>query len=429
MDLAAAGLKQQPFPTHGQPLAVLSYESERAALEVLNDTYVNRTGLSLLQGPALSGKSTLIRNFISTLHEDCECALVDGQGLNTTNLLLGILRQFGYTLETNSANELLGMVRVFATQQAASHESPMLIIENTHEMNPSALRALCELADIRVRNGSALKIVLVSDRSLGEIIKAPAMESIASRLLHDFHLRPMSQAEAKEYLRSKLRVAGSDYPDFVFPDAVCARLWTASGGWPGIMDRLALLALAGAKTLPVAVGDVEQPALPSGTWNDAEFALAEPDPDPAAAPAAPRLVVTNNGSVIADIKMEKPRTLVGRSEHNDISIGSRFVSRHHTLFVRHGATTFLMDLNSTNGTFVNAKRVSNHILLHRDVIMIGHHKIKFHDPHATTRGTLDGPEFADTAIIKTLDDMRTLLAQENTAILPATTEDLPTIQS
>jgi len=429
MDLAAAGLRQQPFPTHGQPLAVLSYEAERAALEVLNDTYVNPTGLSLLQGPALSGKSTLIRSFIATLHEDCAFALVDGKGLNTTNLLLGVLRQFGYSLETSSTNELLGMVRVFATQQAASHEPPMLIIENTHEMNPSALRTICELADIRVRNGSALKIVLVSDRSLGAIIKAPAMDSIAKRLLHDFHLRPMSQAEAKEYLYGKLRGAGSDYPDFVFPDAVCARLWTASGGWPGILDRLALLALARAETLPVAVANIEQPALPSGTWNDADIVLAELDPDPSAAPAAPQLVVTNNGDIVADVRIEKPRTLVGRSEHNDIAISSRFVSRHHAMFVRHGATTFLMDLNSTNGTFVNAKRVSNHVLLHQDVVTIGHHKIKFNDPHATTRGTLDGPEFADTAIMKTLEDMRTLLAQENTAILPTPTEDLPTIQS
>jgi pSer/pThr/pTyr-binding forkhead associated (FHA) protein len=85
-----------------------------------------------------------------------------------------------------------------------------------------------------------------------------------------------------------------------------------------------------------------------------------------------------------------------------------------------------MDLNSTNGTFVNSRRISNHVLIHDDVVKIGHHTIKFKDPHATKRGTLDGVEFADTAIMKTLDDMRKLLAQENTDILPAAKEDLPT---
>ena len=86
----------------------------------------------------------------------------------------------------------------------------------------------------------------------------------------------------------------------------------------------------------------------------------------------------------------------------------------------------MMDLNSSNGTQVNSRRVSNHVLIHDDVITIGHHHIKFYDPHATSRSPLDGLEFADTTIMKTLDDMRKLLAQENTALLPALTEDLPT---
>lgn len=427
MDLGAAGLTQQPFPTHGKPSAILTYGAERAAREVLENTYSSPTGLSLLQAPALSGKSTLIRSFIDSLHEDCAVAVVDGKGLNTTNLLISILRQFGYNLELSSNNELLGLVRIFALQQAESHEAPLLIVENTHELNPSALRTLCELADLRVRMGSALKIVLVSDRSLNPIINAPAMRSLASRVVHDFHLHPLTQDEAKNYLHTKLRAAGSDYPDFVFPGAVCTELWKASGGWPGILDRLALLALARAESLPVSVENVERPAVPTDTANEEELALAERDF--AIVPGAPQLVITNSGSVIGELKMEKPRMLIGRSDHNDIAIGSRFISRHHALLVRHGSATFLMDLNSTNGTFVNAKRVSNHVLAHDDVITIGHHKIKFHDPDARTRGNLEGAEFADTAIMKTLQDMRQLLAQENTELLPTASEDLPTIQT
>ena len=427
MDLGAAGLSEQPFPTHGKPLTIVSYASKVAAVEMLHNTREHPTGLSLLQGPTLSGKSTLIRTFIESLPEDCSAAVIDGKGLNTTNLLISVLRQFGYDLELSSANELLGLVRVFALQQTASHESPLLVIENAHELNPSALRALCELAELRVRATSALKLVLVSDRSLQPIMASQAMAAMAKRLVHDFHLRPMNRDETRHYLHSKLRAAGSDYPEFVFPDVVCRDIWSASAGWPGIADRVALLALAQTATLPVAVMDVEHPTLPSGTWTGEGHTNIEPDE--LIPPAPPRLIVSNNGSVMQDLSMDKPRALIGRSEHNDISINSRFVSRHHALLVRHGTATFLMDLNSTNGTFVNSKRVSNHVLMHDDVITLGHHRIKFHDPCATTRSVLDGADFADTAIMKTLDDMRNLLAQENTALLPVATEDLPTIQT
>ncbi|TFG40843.1 MAG: FHA domain-containing protein [Chromatiales bacterium] len=427
MELRQAGLSQQPFPTHGKPLVVLSYASRVAAIEMLNSTCSHRSGLSLLQGPTLSGKSTLVRSFVESLPEDCSVALINGKGLNTTDLLIAVLRQFGYSLDLSSANELLGLVRVFALQQAASHKAPLLIIENAHELNPSALRALCELAELRVRNTSALKMVLVSDRSLHTIMAAKAMEAIARRVTHDFHLRPMNREETRQYLHAKLRAAGSHYPEFVFPDEVCLDIWRASAGWPGIADRVALLALAQSETLPVSVTGVEHPTLPSGTW--ADTGASDLPPDELVPPEPPRLIVTNNGSVMHDLIMEKPRALIGRSEHNDIAINSRFVSRHHVLLVRHRTATFLMDLNSTNGTFVNSKRVSNHVLRHEDVITLGHHRIKFHDPCATTRGELDGAEFADTVVMKTLEDMRALLAQENTALLPALTEDLPTIQT
>ncbi|MDJ0794310.1 MAG: FHA domain-containing protein [Woeseiaceae bacterium] len=427
MDLGTAGLSEQPFPTHGKPLAVITYHSQRAALDMLRETHEHPKGLSLLQGPTLAGKSILIRSYLESIDHDCAVAVVDGKGLNTTNLLLAILHQFGYDIDLSSANELLGLVRVFALQQSASSVPPLLIIENSHDLNPSALRALCELALIRTRTGCALKMVLVSDRSLAPIVNSPGMKAIADRVLHDFHLHPMTRDETRTYLHEKLHAAGAEFPAFVFPNSVCDELWKASGGWPGILDRIALLAIAKGETLPIHREAVEHPALPVGTW-DIDV-VSNVEKSAGLPPEPPRLVLSSNGSVLQDLKMQKARLLIGRSEHNDIAIGSRFISRHHALIVRHGNSTFLMDLNSTNGTFVNSKRVSNQVLTHDDVISVGHHRIKFIDPHAQRRGDLDGPEFADTAIMKTLEDMRSLLAQENTALMPAASEDLPTLQT
>lgn len=427
MDLSAAGLAEQPFRTHDKPLSTVSYASHREALKVLDETCATPNGLSLLQAPPLSGKSTLVRHFVDTRPEGCAVAVVDGDGLNTTNLLESVLRQFGYVLDYSSRNELIAMLRVFTMQQAAAGEPPLLIIENTHALNPSALRALCELAALAVNRLSALKIVLVSDRSLLAMINAPAMECIAERLTHDFHLRPMSHDEATQYLYTKLKAAGSAVPEFIFPASVCSELWRASGGWPGILDRIALLALAKSRTLPVSLDQVEQPVLPNGTWDEGALPQAEQQTDTPAAP--PTLYMSHDGAMLQELTFDRPRLLIGRTEHNDLTISSRFVSRHHALLVRHGHFTFLMDLNSSNGTFVNSKRVSNHVLVNDDVIVIGHHSIKFSDTQATTRGTLDGIEFADTVIMKTLEDMRNLLAQEDTETLPIGTENLPTSRS
>lgn len=67
---------------------------------------------------------------------------------------------------------------------------------------------------------------------------------------------------------------------------------------------------------------------------------------------------------------------------------------------------------------MNSQRVSNHALLHDDVISIGNHGIKFHDPNSRDSTKLDGSGLADTLEMKNLPDMRKLLARENTQYLP-----------
>jgi type II secretory pathway predicted ATPase ExeA len=426
MDLAAAGLKQQPFPSRGDALANVEYASQQEALKVLQEIQATSNGLCLLQGPSLSGKSTVIQKFVDSLGDNTAVAIVDGTQLNTAGLLEAILRQFGYVMEHGSIAELLAMLRVFAIQQAVSYEPPLLILENTHELNPVALRSLCELAALKTRNNkSALKMVLVSEQSLLSIVQTPPMAAIRKRVSHDFHLRPMTYREATDFLHHKLRMAGCSTPEFVFPTAVCIQLWRSSGGWPGILDRIALLTLAKAVTLPATVDLVENPTLPEGTWHAGS--LTDNKNGPEAKPGPPTLYVSFDGEVLQELTMDRPRILIGRSDHNDISVPSKYVSQHHAMLVRNGDATILMDLNSTNGVFVNSKRVSNHFLVHDDVISVGHHRIKFVDPYAVIRASSNDDTFSDTAIMNSLDDMRNLLAKEDPEIPPSLSENLPTL--
>lgn len=425
MDLASAGLREQPFRTHGKPRATIAYRAYDEALAMLVKTRQHPHGFALLQGPALSGKSTLIDAFVEIVPDDCSVAVVDGSGMSTQSLLEALLRQFGFDVDFDSTSELMAMLRVYTLQQASAHEPPVIIVDNAHAMNPSALRALCELAELKVRYASAVKFILASDRPLRPIVDSEDLQALGQRLVDDFHLRPMNCNETTTYVHQKLLAAGGDVPEFVFPVSVCNELWQASGGWPGVVDRIALLALSAAKTLPVDVTAVERPAVPSGTWGDGAIRQAhEHNAEP---PGPPTLILTRNGKTVSSFIAEKSRLLVGRSKHNDLSIDSHFISRHHLLLVRSGRSTFLTDLNSTNGTFVNLRRVSTRVLADSDVISIGDHRIKFCDRHATRHDILDTEDFTDTVIMKTPKAMRGLLAHGNNEIASPRSENLPTL--
>ena len=414
MELSAAGLQEQPFRTHGKPAALASYDALEAALGFLNATYVHKHGLGLLQGPALSGKSTVVHQFLSSLDADVSRACVDGDGIDAAAFLAAILRQFGYRLELTSTNELVSMLRVFAMQQTVAGDPPLLIIENTHAMKGGALNVLNELAAMQVNRQCALRIILLSDRCIENITGASVMDGVANRVTGKHMLGPMTALETRDYVHAKLTAAGSDEPAGIFPDAVCADIYSASNGWPGVVDRLALLAFAKAKRCPISSAHVKR--------------LAK-DADPAPAPMTlagdtdiddghPRLFLTREGKTLGEIKLERARLLIGRSEHNDLRINSNFISRHHAMIVRHGSATLLMDLNSTNGTFVNSRRVSNYVMMHDDVVSIGNHRIKFVYPGADRDVEMDEAGVADTVIMKTLDDMRRMLKRESTQTMP-----------
>ena len=81
-----------------------------------------------------------------------------------------------------------------------------------------------------------------------------------------------------------------------------------------------------------------------------------------------RLILSLDGQVLAEYNMNKERYTIGRLPDNDIRIDNPAVSGHHSLIINILNDSFLEDLNSTNGTYVNGKLIKKHALQHGDVI-------------------------------------------------------------
>ena len=111
-----------------------------------------------------------------------------------------------------------------------------------------------------------------------------------------------------------------------------------------------------------------------------------------------RLILSLDNQVLAEYNMSKERYTIGRLPDNDVRIDNPAVSGHHSLIINILNDSFLEDLNSTNGTYVNGKLIKKHALQHGDVITIGHHQLRFSD-QATNDSEQD--EFEKTMVIPT----------------------------
>ncbi len=110
-----------------------------------------------------------------------------------------------------------------------------------------------------------------------------------------------------------------------------------------------------------------------------------------------KLVMSMNGAIQGEFELDQERFTIGRKPENDIQIDSLAVSGKHSMIITILDDSFLEDLGSTNGTYVNGKLVKKHALKDGDVIAIGKHELKYINENAFDD---DEDEFEKTMIIK-----------------------------
>jgi pSer/pThr/pTyr-binding forkhead associated (FHA) protein len=96
------------------------------------------------------------------------------------------------------------------------------------------------------------------------------------------------------------------------------------------------------------------------------------------------LVLIHEGLTLKRIPLDKPEIRIGRKMDSDVFIDDMLASQKHACIevlsnpdAPGGKDNFIMDLGSTNQTFVNGQPIERHRLSHGDLIRIGKHNFKF----------------------------------------------------
>ena len=120
-----------------------------------------------------------------------------------------------------------------------------------------------------------------------------------------------------------------------------------------------------------------------------------------------KLVIKLNDEIIDHVMLEPGTVKIGRKHGCAIVLDDLAVSGEHAHIFTVGEDSFVQDLNSTNGTFVNRSRVAKHYLRHGDVIGIGRFTLLYlqtagarpaeSPPGDQARTVIIGPEAAQAA--------------------------------
>lgn len=105
-----------------------------------------------------------------------------------------------------------------------------------------------------------------------------------------------------------------------------------------------------------------------------------------------KVIVKFKGSIVQERVLDKPCIRIGRREGNDIRIDNLAVSGNHAKIEKVNGSYMIVDLKSTNGTFVNNRKIVQAKLQHLDEITIGKHTLVFEDESQSQRPQHELPE-------------------------------------
>lgn len=132
----------------------------------------------------------------------------------------------------------------------------------------------------------------------------------------------------------------------------------------------------------------------------------------------PRLLLKFNDEVLKVIDSSKDFITIGRNMKNDIQIDNLAVSNFHAHIVCQLGHYFVEDLGSTNGTFVNERKIGKWALSDNDAITIGKHSIVFLDEEVGSGPGIEELQMEKTMILDT-EKQRELLGEDAVVADPA----------
>jgi pSer/pThr/pTyr-binding forkhead associated (FHA) protein/type II secretory pathway predicted ATPase ExeA len=368
-----------------------------------------------LSGAAGVGKTTLVEQELRGQNALNCCWVNPGLG-SAEELLQQLTKDLGPASIEGTAVELRNILQVYLLHQAGNQRRSLIVVDSLDRHSTEVLREFQSLSQFKLRNRPVLQFLFISrNEELVGNFMAQHDPGPFAQVIHQ-RLTGFTLEETSTYIRASLEGGGCVWCDELMPEESLLDVQAFTRGIVGDIDALchdALDVIAArqeyygehprvARKVLKQVGEKLHLRYDASAWKRDSSETLSPDAVQTSAhrelkiePA--RLLVSSGGRLVAEVSLDQPRMVMGRDRSCDISLNSNYVSRYQNLFMETDDGWVLIDLNSTNGCFVNGQRIREHRLRDGDLISLGQHQLRFTSSNAIDRRPRDGHGQDDTA--------------------------------
>jgi len=229
------GFKELPFPKVVDPSSTFMNAHNENTLQRLTQLLHTRE-VGVVIGEAGTGKSTIMDIFLSQLSSSrYKIIRIENPQNKPREMYRGISSAMGVNTTWFGA-DALKVVDLLTYSYLESSRPSLLIIDESHMLNPSMLNELRLLTNTKVKSEPLITLMLFGQPALASTLKLPAMVPLAQRIGAWITLKPMSEKESVEYIDWHISNAGSENEVFL-PEAKTA-IYRRSQGNARMINRL-----------------------------------------------------------------------------------------------------------------------------------------------------------------------------------------------
>jgi type II secretory pathway predicted ATPase ExeA len=238
------GLRQRPFRSTPDLAAYYPAAAHEDALHQLRQAVADDEPIALLTGEPGTGKTLVAALLLDRLGDDPSRVFITNGHLRTSaDLFQAILYDLGLPYEGKREQELRLAVTDRLLADFATGRRTIVVIDEAHHLPPELLEELRLLGNLETQSGRAVQTILVAQPPVTETLRRPELRAFTQRLTVRAGLDRLSPAEAADYVRHQLRVAGAR-PEALIDDEAVALLARGSEGLPRVVNQAGHLALS-----------------------------------------------------------------------------------------------------------------------------------------------------------------------------------------
>ncbi|MEM1159473.1 MAG: AAA family ATPase [Pseudomonadota bacterium] len=234
------GLEKKPFQVIPDPSYLYWSEAHLMAFTMLHYGILSGSPLTVISGDVGAGKTTLLCQLLEEFPTDLEAGLVSNIQAGKGDLLEWALMAFDQPYDGGHVQRFQRFQN-FLIERYAAGKQVALIIDEAQNLGIEQLEELRMLSNINADQDQILRIILVGQPELREMLARPELRQFAQRITADYHIPPLQLQEVQGYITRRLSLAGATRQ--IFPAQVCELIYHATGGVPRLINVLADLCL------------------------------------------------------------------------------------------------------------------------------------------------------------------------------------------